>query len=225
MLLADRPRGAPGSPVLFAEVARRYGSSGRMARHYVASKLRRDPVHEAVLQAGPDLGSVADVGCGRGQLSILLLLAGRARRVLGIDRHRLHLQQALRAAIGLAFIPRLIDLNDAPEMEACDTALLVDVLYQLSPAAQRALLTRAASAARRRVLIRTLDPDLGWRSRLTVLAERAARPLSPHSGARVAPIPVAELAGILEPEGFAVAITPCWEGTPFANVLLSARRL
>jgi SAM-dependent methyltransferase len=210
---------------LCREVADRYAPSGRVARHYVASKLRRDPVHRAVLQTAPDLGAVADIGCGRGQLSMLLLLAGRARAAVGIDRHRAHLGQAQRAASGLAFTPILADLDCPAEMPECDTAMLVDVLYQLAPDAQRGLLANAARAARQRVLIRTPDLGFGLRSRMTLLAERTALRFSPHSGARVAPTPIPDLAEMLHREGFEVAVTPCFQGTPFSNVLVSARRL
>ncbi len=196
-----------------------------MARCYVASKLRRDPVHRAVLNAAPDLGHVADAGCGRGQLAVLLLLAGRARSVVGIDRNRPHLDQARQAADRLAFTPVVGDLGSAAAIPECDTVVLVDVLYQLAPDAQTALVASAAQAARRRVLIRTLDPDLGFRSRTTLLFERAARCLSPRSGARIAPVPVSALMERLERDGFGVTVVPCWQGTPFSNVLVSARRL
>ena len=51
--------------------------------------------------------------------------------------------------------------------------------YQLEPVVQIALLRAAARAAQRRVLIRTLDPDLGMRSTLTLRLERLMQRLSP----------------------------------------------
>ena len=62
------------------------------------------------------------------------------------------------------------------------------------------------------------------RSRLTVGLEQLWRGVSPHAGRRVNPWPVARVAAILQPAGYAIAVTPCWRGTPFANVLLIARR-
>ena len=145
--------------------------------------------------------------------------------MVGIDRNRPHLDQARQAAAGLAFTPVLADLGSAAAIPECDTAVLVDVLYQLAPDAQTALVASAARAARRRVLIRTLDPDLGFRSRTTLLFERAVRRLSAHSGAQIAPIPVPALVERLRREGFGVTVAPCWQGTPFSNVLVSACRL
>ncbi|MBV9656265.1 MAG: class I SAM-dependent methyltransferase [Acetobacteraceae bacterium] len=210
---------------LSATAARYLRGGDRFAGRWVAGKLRHDPVHRAVLELAPDLGTVADIGCGRGQLSILLLLAGRARAVIGIDRNRRHLDQGRRAAAGLAFTPSCADLGSAAEIPACDTAVVVDVLYQLAPDRQYALLREVAAAARQRVLVRTLDPGRGLRSRLAITFERVALLLSPRSDRLVAPLPVADLAGILRAAGFAVSVAPCWQGTPFANVLLTARRL
>jgi len=82
----------------------------------------------------------------------------------------------------------------------------------------------AKSLARHRILVRTLDPGLGWRSMLAIGLERLARPAWPNSGRHVAPLPVAELCTVLEAAGFTVEVSPCWQGTPFANVLLDAHR-
>jgi hypothetical protein len=62
------------------------------------------------------------------------------------------------------------------------------------------------------------------RSTLTLRLERLMQGLSPHSGNHVDAVPVAKLAETLADAGFAVSSAPCWQGTPFANVLLIARR-
>lgn len=211
---------------LFAGVARRYAGCGIGTVRYVAAKLRRDPVHRDILDIGEasGFGDVLDIGCGRGQMGIALLQSGLARSVLGLDRSAAHLDQARRAADGLAFTGRVQDVARDAELPAADTVLIVDVLYQLAPAAQIALLRSAARAARQLVLIRTLDPERGLRSAITLAFERAVRRFSPHSGAHVSPLPVGCLGDILRQEGFAVSVAPCWRGTPMANVLLTARR-
>ncbi len=211
---------------LVAAATARYAGCGRLVAGYVAGKLRRDPVTRAVLAeaASGGLGEVVDLGCGRGQLGIALLLAGAARSVRGLEVAPRALAQAAQAAAGLAFRAEARDLVRDASVPAADTVLVVDVLYQLPDAAQAAVLAAAARAARRRVLIRMLDPDRGARSALTVGLEQLGRRLSPHSGAMVNPRPVAEAASALRAAGFAVAVTPCWAGTPFANVLLIARR-
>ncbi len=206
--------------------ARRYAVCGRFTRHYVASKLKRDPVHRALLRrAGPDgYGVVADLGCGRGQVGVLLLEAGAAAAVTGLDRAGPALADARRAAAGLPYVAQMRDLAQDPFPAACDTVLLIDVLYQLGPEPARRLLAAAAAVARRRILVRTLDPGLGWRSRLAVVLERLGRLGWPHSGRHVVPLPVDALCALLRECGFDTEVSPSWQGTPFANVLVDARR-
>ncbi len=211
---------------IFARVARRYRAVGRGVAGYVGGKLRRDPVHRDVLaRAGSQgFGEVIDVGSGRGQMALALLEAGVARSVLGLDRGAAHLEQARLASQGLSFRARTQDFAREPALPSADTILMIDVLYQLDPASQAALLHHAAGAARQTVLIRTPDLTQGWRGAITMAFERLARFVSPHSGLHVRPPPVERLRRELTGRGFAVEVTPCWRGTPFANVLLTARR-
>ncbi len=209
-----------------ARTARRYVGGRRFARHYVASKLRTDPVHRTVLDlaAAEPFGDVLDVGCGRGQLGIALLEAGGARSVMGLDWAGGALGDARRAGAGLAFTAHAQDLGADDRMPRCDTALVIDVLYILRQAQALRLLAAVAHAARDRVLVRTLDPALGWRSRVHLALERIGRPVWPHAGAVVDPAPIPALLQVLTRAGFDTDVTPCWAGTPFANVLLVARR-
>jgi SAM-dependent methyltransferase len=221
---------AAGTPLdftaTFERVTDRYWNCGHFVRGYVAGKLRRDPVHGTVLALATSeaFGDVVDIGCGRGQLALALLEAGLARSVLGLDCQGRHLEQAKHASCGLAFRTELRDLAQTHDVPKATSVLLVDVLYQLEPLVQIALLQSAARAARRRVIIRTLDPDLGIRSALTLRLERLMQGLSPHSGKHVAPMQIARLAETLVDAGFSVSSMPCSKGTPFANVLIMGRR-
>ena len=209
-------------------VAGRYGGTNRFTRHYIDAKLRGDPVHAAVLALGRArrLGTVLDVGCGRGQLALALLVAGVADHVTGLDRDAGALHAARTAAGGLPFLAVAHDLAAGMDgtLPPVDCVLAVDVLYQLDTGAQHRLLAGAMLAAREMVVLRTLDPDRGLRSRIGVGLERLALRRWPHSGSLVNPRPVAELCGVLAQGGFKVEVTPCWAGTPLANVLVVARR-
>lgn len=211
----------------FDDVAERYRPCGRRAYHYVKAKLNRDPVcRDMVVLAGEkQFGDVIDVGCGRGQLGIALLEASLARSVLGLDCQIMHLEQARAAASGLAYRAETTDLSLVQSMPQSDTVLLIDVLYQLDTLTQHGLLQAAAQSARERIIIRTLDPERGLRSALTLGIERLLRRISPHAGAHVNALPVTQLISVLSARGFTVAATPCWRGTPFSNVLLIARRI
>ena len=211
---------------IFCRTAERYRSSGRFAHGYVSSKLRRDPVHIAVLSLATEapFGNVIDIGCGRGQLAIVLLEAGVADAVLGYDLNHAHLRQAEAAARELAFRSEISDLSQSLTFPVADTVLMIDILYQLTTSTQLRLLEQAAAAARSRILIRTADPACGWRSTVTRWLELLVRRFWPHSGARVNARPIGTMSTMLVSLGFTVSQTPCWQGTPFANILLDGRR-
>lgn len=211
---------------VFVRVARRYRGCGRGAFGYVKGKLRYDPVHRDVLALAEEehLGNVLDLGSGRGQLGIALLETGLASSVVGIDRRIRHLAQARRAACGLAYYALAQDLTLPLAVSHATTVLLIDLLYQLADDAQYAVLLAACGAAQDRIIIRTLDPDRGARSRLTMGVEHLVRRVSPHSGALVNPWSLPRILAVLTEGGFAASIKPCWGGTPFANVLIIARR-
>ena len=204
---------------MFARVARRYRCCGRIAYGYVKGKLSYDPVHRDVLALAQEeqLGNVLDLGSGRGQLGVALLEAGLANSVVGIDRRTRHLEQACHAACGLPYYAIAQDLTLPLPVPQANTVLLIDLLYQLADDAQHAVLLAACGAAQDCIVIRTLDPDRGARSRLTVGVERLMRPVSPHSGALVNPWKAARLLAMLKERGFAASIKPCWGRTPFAN--------
>jgi len=212
----------PAPRDLPAAVAARY--PGRVARGFVRGKLRGDPVVPALL-AMPGLGHVVDLGCGRGQLAIALVLAGVAEGATGLDVDARKIALAAGAARGLPARFAVADLARA-EIPPCDTALLIDVLLQMPPAAQDALLARLAAAGPRRILIRAFDPDRGWRSAFGFAMERVRRVLGADLGraGALAPRPLPVLAAPLARAGYAATVTPCWAGTPLPNVLLVAER-
>lgn len=206
-------------------VAERYARGSRFTRGYVTSKMQSDPVVRAIFDRARenDFGNVADVGCGRGQLSLLLLEARTATSVRGFDWDEAKIAEAERAKGSLSGAYFQGDLRST-DVEPCDTALLVDVLHYLTAEEQDALLVRVARAASDRIFVRDLDPDRGWRSSVTRLQERVTTRLGVNRGARVLLRPIADMTAVLEREGFETSVEPCWAGTPFANVLVTAKR-
>ncbi|MCI0754013.1 methyltransferase domain-containing protein [Teichococcus vastitatis] len=224
-MLTARPGDAPPAALL-AAVDGRYAGASRFARGYVRGKLRRDPATAAILAlaAGRPFGSLLDLGCGRGQLALALLLAGGASSVTGFDLDARKIAEAEAAAAGLPARFAAADLAATPLPQA-DTILMVDVLYQMPEPAQRRLLIRIAGAARQRVVIRAFDPGLGWRSRAGLAMEWLNRAARGAAGASIRPLPLADLAEPLENAGFRVEVRPCWGRTPLPNVLVLAERV
>ncbi|WP_394826992.1 DUF2062 domain-containing protein [Pendulispora albinea] len=216
-------------------VAERYARGRKFTRGYVQSKMRRDPVVRAVLALGQGegrdgdgggdagLGDVADVGCGRGQLGIALLESRGARSVAGVDWDSKKVQEAARAGEGLPVTFTVGDIREEPRTP-CDTALLIDVLHYFTEHEQDAMLDRIARLSRSCIVVRDLDPERGWRSRVTRLQETITTGLGINRGARLHIRPISAITRALEAHGFRTEVTPCWQGTPFANVLVVARR-
>jgi SAM-dependent methyltransferase len=199
--------------------------AGRAHRYYVRGKLRGDPSTHAVAALGP-LGDVVDLGCGRGQLDILLLEAGLASRVHGFDWDERKIDLARRASIGLAARFDRADLRDAPAGSA-DSVLAIDVLHYFDAHTQDALLERAANLVRPggRLIVRDADNGRGWRSAATRVQEGLTTAIRFNRGERVMFRDIRrELIPRLERQGLSCELTPCWGGTPFSNMLLVATR-
>jgi SAM-dependent methyltransferase len=208
---------------LSRRVAELYRATGDRA--YVRAKLRIDPVARALHARGvaAPFGEVLDLGCGRGQVALLLAAAGLATAVTAVDWDEAKVRRASLAARALPQVrfshgdARTVALPEA------DTVLLLDVLHYLTPEEQDALLVRAARAARARVVVRDVDPDRGAASLFTEGWERITTALGYNRGARVAPRPLDALCAVLEAEGLTVTREPC-TARALSNALLVAER-
>ncbi|WP_421989573.1 methyltransferase domain-containing protein [Roseococcus sp.] len=215
----------PALRPLAAQVVGRYSGCSRYARGFVQGKLLTDPATGAILRLATragGFGRVADLGCGRGQVGLALLLAGLAESVAGLDLDAGKIRDAKGAAEGLPARFEAADLALAP-VPPCDTVLIFDVLLQMPISAQLDLIDRMGAAASRRVVIRAFDPDCGWRARLGSAMEEAGRRLR-RDGSAFRPLPLERLAEPLRRRGFAIQVRPCWGWTPLPNVMLTAER-
>lgn len=211
----------------FDEAARAVSARfrARSAHYYVRSKLKMDPVARVLfdLASKEPFGEVADIGCGRGQLGILLLEAGRADALYGLDWDEAKVSTASEAASDL---PQARfehgDVRSA-SFPAADTTLLVDILHYLTRDEQDALLVAAARAARARVVVRDVSTEPSAARWLTQGWEVVTTTLGYNRGARVAPRSVDEMTEILQGEGLHVTRERC-SAKALANVLLVARR-
>jgi uncharacterized protein (DUF2062 family) len=199
----------------------RYTAAPRAHRYYVAGKLAFDPVGKLLAELPGRFGRVLDLGCGRGQLSLLLLDLGRADSVRGLDSDSSKIEVARAAGPDAEF--HVADLRP-DDVTPADTILLVDVLHYLPLAEQDALLRAAAGALSPggRLLVRELDADPSPKSGVTRLFEWLARKTGLNRGRATAYRPAQEVTALLSSLGLPCEVQGASERTPFANVLIVA---
>ena len=193
---------------------------------YARGKLGSDPIAEQLVahgRASGGFGEVVGVGCGRGQMGILLLEAGVATSVVGVDWDEGKLEDGRKACGDL---PMKFEKADVREVAPppCDTLLLIDVLHYLTDKKQLEVLERCMHSARKRVVLRELDPDRGWRSATTRVQEAVTTFFGYNVGERVRVLPIASFTEVLARGGFSASVEPSWGKTPFSNVAVFAER-
>ncbi|HKI03600.1 MAG TPA: DUF2062 domain-containing protein [Thermoanaerobaculia bacterium] len=232
----------PEIAALLEAAARRYQDAGMFHWEFVRGKLRHDPLYFNLLRRGflPPEGLLLDLGCGRGILFSLLLAARDlhskgiypedwappAPRLTfhGIEGRPKTAEAARQVLAGEAAI-ETGDLRTAG-LPAASAILLLDVLHYLPAADQEALLARIAAALSPGgvLLIRDADAGGGWRFTATRAQERLSSIFRGHFRQRFHYRSAAEWRSLLEKQGLTVDVEPMGMGTPYANVLLAARR-
>ncbi len=232
----------PEFDALVEAAARPYLAAGRHPYYFARGKLRGDPVFAAVLKRGllPEGARLLDLGCGQGVLAALLLAAQReyaagrwpagwAPPPRDLVLHGVDLRgKAIRAgqlALGEAAHLQTLDLRRA-SLPACDAVVVFDVLHYMDYGAQQRLLAQihAALAPGGRFLLRAGDAGAGWSFHLTRLADQLVTMARGELWPRFYCRSKDQWLALLRERGFDAEMEPMSEGTPFANVLLVARK-
>jgi SAM-dependent methyltransferase len=218
-----------------------YLGAGFYYWQFARGKVGLDPVFFMLLRRGllPGRGRLLDVGCGQAVLLSLLIAAREQYRrgdwprdwpappldldLFGIDLRQDRVRAARRALEGRAHIA----LRDAREAEfpRCTAIVMLDLMLYLREAQQDRLLEKAASALDPGgvLLLREADAGAGpafgvtrWSERIASAARGDFSPRCYRSASR--------WVAVLEGLGLAVDSEPMSQGTPFANVLFTARK-
>jgi cyclopropane fatty-acyl-phospholipid synthase-like methyltransferase len=218
-----------------------YRAAGRFAYGFARGKLRGDPVFRAILERGLLLGcrSVLDLGCGQGLLIAWLRAARRldaegawpltwaaaptVHCIRGVELAEREVRRALRA-LGTDCNVTQGDIRSA-EIGHHDAVVVFDVLHYMAESCQERVLRRihAALPSGGLLLLRVGDADGGFRFRLSQVSDHVVLICRGYGfttlhcrGARAWQV-------LLDQHGFDSEATPMSAGTPFANVLLTAR--
>lgn len=212
---------------LVAAASAPYRAAGRFAWHFARGKLGGDPAFRHLLQARsiPENARLLDLGCGQGLLAALLGVAGAPRLAAyrGIELMAPDVARAHRA-LGPDCGVHHGDIRSAA-YGAADAVVILDVLHYMGREDQDAVLRRVRDtlAGGGVLLLRVGDADAGLPFRLSNWVDWTVALARGHGAARFHCRSVAQWRSALETLGFAVQAEPMSRGTPFANVLLSAR--
>lgn len=206
-----------------ADVLSLYRGAPLQVRAHVQVRWASCPFR-AVAAELPESGSILEVGCGHGLLSVHLALTSAGRKVTGIDVDREKLDAATAAAdrAGLAATFEAVEgaaLPDGP----WDGIAIVDVLYLLSAHDQRALLRSCADrlAPGGVLAVKEMAPVPRWKAWWNVVQETAAvRLLGITEGEELTFLPPLELASAMTGGGLEVRERPLHRGYPHPHHLL-----
>lgn len=236
------PTGTPAWRCLLDRATLPYRSAGRFAWHFARGKLGMDPVFRHLLGAGliPPQARVLDIGCGQGLLASLLRACGQAHaagewplewpaapagaRVTGIELMASDVERA-RAALGIDANFVCADMRHA-QYPPSDVVVILDVLHYVSVAEQDRVLERVrdALAPGGRLLLRVGDAAERRGFAISQWVDRVVTRVRGHTAPPTYGRSLAAWIEQLRVLGLTVEARPMSQGTPFANVLLVARR-
>lgn len=212
-----------------ARVLALFDHAPKRDRLHVRGRFRTCPV--AVIEAEvPQRGRVLEIGCGHGLVSAYLALSASGREVTGIDIDARkiaiasHAQShADHATVHLAF--RHVEAGEMPDGK-WDAIVIVDVLYLLDEAAERALLEACVERLDDHgvLVIKETDVVPRWKHRVAKVQEIVAtKILRITAGSALSFRPIARLADRLRSLGLDVVTRRVDKGYLYPHALVVGR--
>jgi 2-polyprenyl-3-methyl-5-hydroxy-6-metoxy-1,4-benzoquinol methylase len=196
----------------------------RWDQHYVAAKLRTDPLYGALSEALRDSDlPLLDLGCGLGLLAFSLRADGMTAAIHGLDYDSRKIESAKQAAEKAGWPQLSFAHHDArsglPEHQG--NVSVLDILQFFTPEEQADLLKLAASRVTPggKLIIRSGLRDESVRFKITVLGDWLAKMTFWMKAAPTHYPTAQDFHTHLSPFG-RVEIKPLWGGTPFNNHLI-----
>lgn len=199
----------------------------RWDRHYTASKLRTDPLYQALADtlAGSPL-PLLDLGCGLGLSAFYLRGHGIDVPIRGLDYDARKIDGARRAALRGGFKDLEFSRHDARDGLPAHSGnvSILDILQFFTPGQQETLLRQAAErlAPGGLLVIRSGLRDSSLRFKITIAGDWLARATLWMKAAPTHYPAAEDFRRILGPCG-KVEIRPLWGATPFNNHLIVLR--
>lgn len=222
-----------------------YEQAGKFARHFARGKLAGDPVFREILARGliEPHSHVLDIGCGQGLLSAWLMAAGKlgshsawpsewknAPRGVTVKGIELMPADVVRAEKALAAHKERFKFEGGDmcktHLENAQTVVILDVLHYVPYPAQADVLQRVFMALEHQglLILRVGDAAGGLPFKVSNWVDYMVTLARGHGLSRLYCKPVYEWVSQLTKLGFQVETKPMSQGTPFANVMLLARK-
>lgn len=226
---------------LRAQLQRRPDAAGARALALYRGESRAARVHTRVrwlscpfapiAAALPKHGRILEIGCGHGLFIAYAALAEPGRTVVGtdIDADKIAHAQAALGPLGERAAARVAPDGEVPDGDGpgWDAIAIVDVLYLLPEAGQRALLMAAAAKLRPggRLVVKEMATAPRWKARWNSLQETlSVRVLRITEGGAMTFVDPSVMAGWLRAAGLAVEVRRLDAGRLHPHALLVATR-
>lgn len=205
----------------------RYDGESRGTRLHTRIRWRSCPF-EQVAEAVPGAGRILEIGCGHGLFATYLALGDERRTVLGTDVDGDKIHAAQRASEGVDNLTFRPDEPGAFPPGPWDAVCIVDVLYLIDRAGERALLETAAEhlAPGGVLVVKEMGTTPRWKYRWMAAQERlSVQVLKITAGHDLTFVPPPELGDWMQQAGLTdLEHRPLHRGYLHPHHLVTARK-
>lgn len=223
------PRGRAATSV-GDDVLALYECAPAAVRAHVRVRWSTCPFRAVAAQLPPG-GRLLEVGCGHGLFSMLAAISDLGRTVVGVDVDERKVLHARSAAARARARGATVDITVAPPGELpegkWDAVVLVDVLYLLDAATQRALVARGAAllAPGGTLAVKEMALAPRWKFRWNQLQETlAVKALGITVGSDMTFVDPSRVGEWMVTDGLDVRHLPLHKGYPHPHHLVLGRR-